>query len=135
MRSINRIAWMWDEAVQALEQAERRRRQFYGLAAACSSAQPLWEPPADVLESESELVVSIALPGVRQESVRVELVQNGLVVSAERHLPAELARLRVRRLEIPYGRFERQLELASGRYVLIESRLADGCLTLKLAKE
>jgi HSP20 family protein len=134
VRSINRISWMWDEAVQALEQAERRSRQFCGLAAARSS-QPLWEPPADVFESESELIVCIALPGVRPDSVTVQVVANGLVVSAERHLPTEFSRLRVRRLEIPYGRFERQLELASGRYAVIERRLADGCLTLRLGKE
>lgn len=132
--TINRIAWMWEEALQALEQAERRHRQFYGLAGA-RSAQPIWEPPADVFESESELFICIALPGVRPESVTVQLVANGLIVGAERHLPEALSRLRVRRLEVPYGRFERQLELAGGRYALIERALVDGCLTLRLGKE
>ncbi len=134
MRSINRIAWMWDEALSALEQAERRHRQFCGLSGA-RSAQPLWEPPADVFESEAEIVVSVALPGVRPESVTVHIAANGLVISAERSLPAELATLRVRRLEIPYGRFERQLELAGGRYVVVERRMAEGCLMLRLSKE
>jgi HSP20 family protein len=134
VRSINRISWMWDEAVQALEQAERRRRQFCGLSAA-RPAQPLWEPPADVFESESELLVCVALPGVRPDSVSVQVAASGVIVSAERQLPAEVSRLRVHRLEIPYGRFERQLELTSGRYVVIESRLVDGCLMLRLGKE
>ncbi len=134
MRSINRIAWMWDEAVCALEQAERRNRQFCGLAGA-RAAEPLWEPPADVFESDSELIVYIALPGVSAESVTVQVAADGLVVSAERPLSAEISRLRVRRLEIPYGRFERRLEFAVGRYALIETRLIDGCLTLRLAKE
>ncbi len=134
MRSINRIAWMWDEALQALEQAERRRTQFYGLCAA-RSAQPLWEPPADVLESESEILISVALPGVPPESIAVQIAANGLItISAERPLPPELASLRIRRLEIPYGRFERQVELASGRYTVAERRLADGCLTLRLTR-
>ncbi len=135
MRSIDRIAWMWDEALHALERAERRHRQFYGLAVAARRTEPLWEPPVDVFESESEVVVSIALPGVPPESVTVQLASAGVLVSAERPLPPELARLRVRRLEIPYGRFERQLELASGRYTLVERRMADGCLTLRLVKE
>lgn len=134
MRSINRIAWMWDEALHALEQAERRHRQFCGLSAD-RPAQPSWEPPADVFESDSELVVSIALPGVRPDSVTVQIAANGLVIRAERPLPPELATLRVRRLEIPYGRFERQLELTSGRYIVVERRMVEGCLTLRLAKE
>ncbi len=135
MRSIDRIAWMWDEALHALERAERRHRQFYGLAAAARRAEPMWEPPVDVFESESEVIVCVALPGVAPESVTVQLVPSGLLVTADRSLLPELATMRVRRLEIPYGRFERQLELASGRYALVERRMANGCLTLKLVKE
>jgi len=132
--SIDRIAWMWDEALQALEEAERRQRRFYGLKGV-RAMQPLWEPPADIFESDSQILVSIALPGVHPDSVRVEVTPNGIVVSAERALPPELAAMRVRRLEIPYGRFERQLELASGRYVVSERCIADGCLTLRLTRE
>jgi len=135
VRSIDRIAWMWDEALHALERAERRHRQFYGLAAAARRAEPMWEPPVDVFESESEVIVCVALPGVAPESVTVQLVPSGLLVTADRSLLPELATMRVRRLEIPYGRFERQLELASGRYALVERRMANGCLTLKLVKE
>jgi HSP20 family protein len=132
--SIDRIAWMWDEALHALEQAERRHRGFYGLKGV-RSTQPLWEPPADIFESESQILVSIALPGVPPDSVNVQVTPNGIVISAERPLPEELAAMQVRRLEIPYGRFERQLELASGKYVLSERSMADGCLTLRLRKE
>jgi HSP20 family protein len=132
--SINRIAWMWDEALHVLEQAERRHRRFYGLTGV-RSTQPLWEPPADIFESESEILICIALPGARPESVNVQVTANGIVVSAERVLPPEFQRMRVRRLEIPYGRFERHLELAGGRYVVSERCLADGCLTVRLTKE
>lgn len=135
MRSIDRIAWMWDEALHALERAERRHRQFYGLSIAARRSEPLWEPPADVFETDTEIVVCVALPGVAPESVTVQLAPGGLLVSAERRPTAELATMRVRRLEIPYGRFERQLELASGRYTLVERCMAEGCLTLRLAKE
>jgi len=133
--SIDRIAWMWDEALHALERAERRHRQFYGLTLAQRRAEPLWEPPVDVFETDTEIVVCVALPGVAPESVVVEIGPAGLTVSAERPLPAELAAMRVRRLEIPYGRFERQLELANGRYRLVERCIADGCLTLRVTKE
>jgi len=132
--SINRIAWMWDEALQVLEQAERRGRQFAGLRGV-RAAQPSWEPPADVFESESQIIVTIALPGVSLEAVTVQVVSEGLVVTAERPLPAELASMRICRLEIPYGHFERHLALARGTYALIERHMADGCLVLRLRKE
>lgn len=134
MRPIDQFDWMWDQALRALDAAERRHRRFFGLSGP-SSRQPLWEPPADVFESGSELLVSIVLPGIEPEAVTVEVVADGLLVSAERALPPEIATMRVRRLEIPYGRFERRIELSTGRYALIDRRMSGGCLTLRLVKE
>ncbi|HUN26433.1 MAG TPA: Hsp20/alpha crystallin family protein [Steroidobacteraceae bacterium] len=134
MRPIDHLDWMWDQALRALESAERRQRRFCALSG-LASAQLRWEPPADVFETESELLVSIVLPGIEPEGVTVEVIADGIVVSADRALPAEIATMRVRRLEIPYGRFERRIELARGRYALIERRMTAGCLTLRLVKE
>jgi HSP20 family protein len=134
MRSMDRLSWMWDEALSALEQAERRQRRFFGLIHS-KAPLPVWEPPADVFESEAEVVVSIALPGVDAAAVRVEVVASGLLVRAERSPPPELASMRIHRIEIPYGTFERHVELAQGRYSVRERRMLDGCLTLRLAKE
>lgn len=134
MSSGNRISWMWTEALQALEQADRRYRQFSVLASV-PATEPVWEPPADVFEVDGEVHVLIALPGVSPDAISVQVVSYGLIVTAERALPTSLQRMRVRRLEIPYGRFERRIELATGHYVLLERLLVDGCLELRLARE
>jgi HSP20 family protein len=134
MSSGNRIAWMWNEALSALEQAERRYRQFSVLTSV-KPTEPVWEPPVDVLETDREVRVLIALPGVEPEAVTVQVVSYGLVITAERALPAAFERMRVRRLEIPYGRFERRIELAAGQYVVLERRVVNGCLELRLARE
>jgi HSP20 family molecular chaperone IbpA len=39
------------------------------------------------------------------------------------------------RLEIPYGRMRRRIDLPSGRYAVMERRLDHGCLYLRLMKE
>jgi HSP20 family molecular chaperone IbpA len=39
------------------------------------------------------------------------------------------------RLEIPYGRIERRIDLPAGRYELVGSELLDGCLRVRLAGE
>ena len=134
MRSIDRMAWMWDEAVHVLEQAERRHRRFFQLRGS-HAAHPVWEPPADVFESDSEILVHVALPGVEPGAVAVEVVADGLVVRAERTAPAELSEMHIHRLEIPYGYFERHVTLARGRYTVRERRMLEGCLTLRLSKE
>ena len=55
--------WMWSEAVDMLARAERLHRQLFQPAAA-PARRPSWEPPVDVLETEREVVVIAALPGV-----------------------------------------------------------------------
>lgn len=125
--------WMWAEACEVLDRAERLQRQFFRPARAVAR-QPVWEPPADIFETERELWIVIALPGVSPDSAAIRVEAGTLIVSAERLLPAEMRRAAIHRLEIPHGRFERRAELPAGRYEVESKQLADGCLTLRLRK-
>ncbi len=40
----------------------------------------------------------------------------------------------IRRLEIPYGHFERAIKLPAGRLEAVSRGLVDGCLVLRLRK-
>ncbi len=87
----------------------------------------------DVLETEREILVFIALPGVDSERMEV-LIQNGeLLVRGRRVLPPELRRAVIHRLELPQGRFERRVPLPGGQYT-ISQEVIDGCLLLRLGK-
>jgi HSP20 family molecular chaperone IbpA len=133
-RSFNSDWWMWDEALAALERAEGRQRRFFALLGGRSS-QPSWEPPVDVFETADGLRVLIALPGVRSDQVALFVDATGLIVQTERPPSLSLKCQRIHRMEIPYGRFERRIDLPVGRYTLREQRMADGCLELLLTKE
>ena len=124
---------MWSEACEMLTRAERMHRQFFQPVRSVSR-QPSWEPPADVLESESDVLVVVALPGVRQEQVEIGIDGADLVVSGARTLPPELGSAIIHRLELPQGRFERRLRLPAGRYSDIRRKFADGCLLVLLSK-
>jgi HSP20 family molecular chaperone IbpA len=125
--------WMWAQACELIDQAERMHRQFFRLAAS-APAPASWEPPVDVFEDEREVVIVVALPGVPAERVEVTVEAGELVVRAERRLPSTGARSVVRRLEIPYGRFERRIALREVRLEGATREVADGCLTLRLYK-
>ncbi len=125
--------WMWERARALLEQADRLQRSFFSPQSP-GTRRPSWEPPVDVFETASDLWVVVALPGVDAASVRVELLQNDLVVQGERSLPAEFGSAVVHRLEIPHGRFERRVGLPPGTYELAQRQLHDGCLFLSLNK-
>lgn len=124
---------MWSEACEMLARAERMHRQFFQPVRSLSR-QPAWEPPADVLESERDVLVVVALPGVKPEQVEVGIEGSDLVVTGARTLPAEVASAIIHRLELPQGRFERRLRLPPGRYSDVRRKFADGCLLVLLSK-
>jgi HSP20 family protein len=126
-------AWMWAEACELLERAERLNRQFFQPRPA-EARRPAWEPPVDVLETEGELWILVALPGVGPDRVEVLVADGTLVVAGERPMPGRSRAGVIRRLEIPYGRFERRIELPEGRFDVVRRELADGCLVLGLRK-
>ena len=57
-----------------------------------------------------------------------------LVVRAERSLPFAASPRTVRRLEIPYGYFERRIRLPEARLETGTREVRDGCLILRLRK-
>jgi HSP20 family molecular chaperone IbpA len=120
---------MWSEAVTMLARAERLHRGLFRPA-----ALPAWEPPADILETENEVLVVLALPGVDAASIEVAIEDGYLVVGGNRTLPAELRTATIHRLELPQGRFHRRLSLPPGRYSSVQRAVADGCLLVKLEK-
>lgn len=121
---------MWSEALAMLDRAERLQRGFFEPRARHAG----WQPPADIYETEEHVWAVIALPGVSSEALQVTLRANWLDIRGVRPLPVEAQRGAIHRLELPYGRFERRLELPSYVYELEGRRLADGCLYLKLRK-
>lgn len=129
MRNPN--SWMWAEACELLEQAQRLQRQFFRLGDAVE-AQPRWEPPVDILASGGDIQITVALPGVAPEHVQVRIEHGAIAITAIRHLPMTRETSAVHRLEIPYGRFERRIALPPGRYALLEQSCAHGCLHLRL---
>jgi HSP20 family molecular chaperone IbpA len=121
-------ALMWADACAAMERAERLRRQFF------HHGRPHWEAPIDVFETDNALTILIALPGVELDSITVTLNTGTLIVRGERPLPRELQHARILRMEIPYGNFERRIELPPIPFEISGRHLADGCLMLRLRK-
>jgi Molecular chaperone (small heat shock protein) len=133
MPSRNPTDLMWAQAFDLIEQAERIHRQFFRLTA---SARPhaVWEPPVDVFEDDREVVIVVALPGVAPERIEVSTEATTLVVRAECPLPFAGSRRAVRRLEIPYGYFERRIPLPDARLEAGTRESSDGLLIVRLRK-
>lgn len=126
------LDWMWVEACEMLNRADRLQRQLFQLQR-LSQRRPNWEPPADVFETDRELKVVVLLPGVSADLVTVSIDGRQLIIAGERRLPLS-GPATIHRLEIPYGWFEKRIQLPSARYEVMGSELAGGCLILNLAK-
>ncbi|CAA0087136.1 Uncharacterised protein [Starkeya nomas] len=138
MKKTDPRLWMWSEAIDMLNRAERMHRQMFQPAQRAETTArhrvPCWEPPVDMLETERELLVLAALPGVDPDRINVAIHGGTLTIAGERMLPPELHRATIHRMELPQGRFERQLALPPGRYEVAHPRVVNGCLAIVLRK-
>lgn len=125
-------AWMWIEACEVLDRADRLHRQFFR-PAVMSAKQPTWEPPIDIYETSNAFIITVALPGVAPEHLNVILDDEYLTIDGRRHLPTGFAS-HIRRLEIPYGRFERRIKLPGGCLEMGTREFVNGCLLIALRK-
>ena len=115
-----------------LARAERLHREFFRPAA--SPAQPTWEPPVDILETDAEVLVLVALPGVAAERTDAAIEDGDLVIGGTRVLPPALRTATIHRMELPQGRFRRRVRLPPGRYRAVRCNMVDGCLVITLEK-
>jgi HSP20 family protein len=91
---------MWTTACEMIDRAERLHRQFFQPMAA-AIGEVSWEPPIDIVETDSEILITVALPGVDPNDVKVTVDTDGVSVVGFRR-PSAISRGRlVHRLESP----------------------------------
>jgi HSP20 family protein len=94
-----------------------------------------WAPPMDVCETKTDLRVLVELPGIPQDQIHIEIVEDVLTIRGERQPDPGFRQDHLLRLERRYGPFHRSLNLPS--IVDPESVRAsyrDGILELRLPK-
>jgi len=133
MAAVDPRTLMWTAACEMIDRAERLHRQFFQPTAA-AIGELSWEPPIDIIETDSEILITVALPGVDRDAMKVTVDADGVSVVGFRRPSAIPRGSRVHRLEIPYGKFERRVRVPAARLQLDRSELANGCLTLKFSK-
>jgi HSP20 family protein len=131
MSTERHYGWMWVQACEVLDHAERLQRQFLRYTGPGVDAA-VWEPPVDIHETSDGLTLLFALPGVAPEQIEITLEPNALTVSALRPLTLANRDSVIRRLEIPHGRFVRRIALKGARMQVAETRYVNGCLEVRL---
>jgi HSP20 family molecular chaperone IbpA len=131
MNTERHYGWMWIQACEVLDHAERLQRQFLRYTGPGVDAA-VWEPPVDIHETSDGLSLRFALPGVVPEKIEVTLEPNALTVSARRPMfMSNRGDSVIRRLEIPHGQFIRRIPLAA-RMKVAETSYVNGLLEVRL---
>jgi HSP20 family protein len=132
MSTERRYGWMWLHALELSDEVERLQRRLPRYLGPGSDAVS-WEPPVDIHETPQGFVIFFALPGVAPEDIEVTLERKALSVSAKRRLGVADRDATIRRLEIPHGRFVRQIALSGPALRVADTRYLNGCLEVRLA--
>jgi HSP20 family protein len=93
-----------------------------------------WTPPTDVYETETDIRVTMAVPGIRIEDLAVQFDHGILTIRGERREPCT-DRRRYHTMEIPVGSFGRRIRIS--RPVdpdAIKVTYTDGLLRITLSK-
>jgi HSP20 family protein len=94
-----------------------------------------WLPTLDVWETDGEIVVSVDLPGVREDQVAIEVEDGVLTISGQRDREVELQEDRYYRFERRVGAFSRSVTLPQGvNEGDIKAAFADGVLEVRIPK-
>lgn len=92
-------------------------------------------PLTDVAETDECYMVSIDLPGLKKEDIKIEVTDNILNVSGERTNTSTVNDGQVHRVERSYGSFKRSFTLPKAvNAEAIEAHYENGVLDVKLPK-
>ena len=94
-----------------------------------------WLPPVDVLEDKDAVRISVELPGVKADDVKISLENSVLTIRGEKRQAAEETTEHVHRYERSYGMFERSFTVPSTVDAdHIQASYDLGVLTVRLPK-
>src|SRR3981189_705427 len=95
---------MWGRACELIARPEQLHRQFFQPTAAPVRGL-CWEPPVDIIETDFEFLIGVALPGVDSSAVKVTVDSDTVMVTGFRRANTLPRGSRVHRLAVPSRRF------------------------------
>jgi HSP20 family protein len=94
-----------------------------------------WMPPADIHETDNELVLTADLPGIDPKSIDIRVENNVLSLAGERKFEESGKNGNVHRVERMYGAFARSFTLSTPVDTdSIQANYKDGVLKITLPK-
>jgi HSP20 family protein len=114
---------------------ENLMQRFFGAGDGEWQGLDAYMPQVNVAETDAQYEVSVDVPGMKAEDVKVELQKQNLIVSGDRKEEKEEKGKTFHRLESSFGSFYRSIPLPGVvEEAKIEARCTDGVLKIVLPK-
>lgn len=95
-----------------------------------------WEPEVNVYECREEIVLLMDLPGVAKDEISIHLMGDTLIIEGIRPDPRPPGVLRCLHMEMPLGRFRKQIRIAIPiRKESVKAEFIAGILKVAIPKE
>jgi len=127
----NRLPRPWDFSADM----ESLVNQFLGSDQGYFAQGKNFAPESNIVETEAAFAVSVELPGIEPDEVKVEVHEGELVISGEKKSETKEESKTFHRVERRYGEFRRVFSLPSAvDREKIDARYDHGVLTVTLPK-
>ncbi len=114
---------------------DRFLEDFFHAAGSTKDKTSTFAPACDIEESDGQYLVTLDIPGVEKDAIKIEVVDNSLVVSAERKEEKKEQSKSQRVTERFYGKIERTFALPPGTNPeKIHAQYQNGVLKLSVPK-
>jgi HSP20 family protein len=110
-------------------------KMFHEFGASGETGEGFWSPSVDISEEPNRLVMSVELPGIDKNDVKISLNESVLTIEGQKSGQTEEQKAKFYRCERSYGKFSRSFTLP-GKVVAdkIDASYKDGILTITLPK-
>lgn len=114
---------------------ERLWDRFFGETWLSRPFAEAWQPSADIIETETGIVVKADLPGLDASDIDVSISEDVLTIKGEKRKEEEKTGERYHSVERYYGSFQRSFRLPSSVQMdKAEATFEKGVLTISLPK-
>jgi len=95
-----------------------------------------WKPSLDLLDNDNEISIYLMIPGVKNSSIDIDILNNRMMISGERETPYSESDYQIKRTEINYGRFQRVITLPVSvtNQGSVSTQFRDGLLMVRVDK-
>lgn len=131
------VRWRaFDDTFQRMEALSHQMNEIFSeITSAAPTAETLWNPPIELVDTPDNLLLRVQLPGVDRDKLDIQVTADAVLVAGEQPYPRQDNYDAYLRSEFAYGQFRRVVRLpVEIENDQVQANFQDGVLTLMLPK-